>query len=236
MSDTIVQKKTISSQVADVLRKRILSGEYEAGTRLRQEHIASEIGVSRIPVREALHQLHSEGYVTLVSQKGAVVSAISLGEILEMFELRARVETWLLALAIPRMTEIDFAKAQDALEHFSREGRHSEYSHALNWKFHSALYEPSGRVMTIDLVAKIHQQIERYTRLMVSLAGSQEKASREHALLLALCRTGDVERAVALLDQHITDGGQFLVERITALRAKEPADVSPEPKRRRVAR
>src|SRR5690606_12145943 len=101
-----------------VLRSRILSGEYKAGFQLRQEAVAVDMGVSRIPIREALHQLHSEGFVTLVSHKGAVVTEIALGEIFELYELRARVETWLLSLAIPHMTEEDLRVAEEAAVRF----------------------------------------------------------------------------------------------------------------------
>ena len=59
----LVQKKTISAQVADAIRQKILIGEYEANAQLRQEHLATEFGVSRIPVREALHQLHSSSFM-----------------------------------------------------------------------------------------------------------------------------------------------------------------------------
>ncbi|WP_415768990.1 GntR family transcriptional regulator [Pseudomonas sp. LB3P38] len=223
--DMVVQKKTISTQVADLIRKRILSGEYKAGHQLRQEHIATDIGVSRIPVREALHQLHSEGFVTLVSHKGAIVSKISLEEILEMYELRARIETWLLALAIPQMTEADLQHAKECAELFGQEGQHSEYSHELNWAFHTALYAPSKRAATIEMVGRIHQQIERYTRMMVNLAGSQEKSHREHLILLDLCRERDTLRAVNLLDMHIIDGGKFLVKSLSELRDQEQSEL-----------
>ncbi len=221
MNTIVVEKKTISAQVANAIRARILSGEYKAGMQLRQEHIATEIGVSRIPVREALHQLHSEGFVTLVSHKGAVVSDISSEEILELYELRARVETWLLATAIPRMTEDDLEVAEVSAQRFADGGDDSMYSHELNWNFHGTLYAPSRRTQTIALLARIHQQIERYTRMMVSLTGSQKKSAREHSQLVELCRAKDTLRAVSLLDVHIMDAGKFLMERLAELREEK---------------
>ncbi len=214
----LVQRKTISSQVADAIRQKILSGVYPAGLQLRQEHVALEFGVSRIPVREALHQLHSEGFVTLVSHKGAVVSPVSLEEILELYELRARIETWLVALAIPRMTDTDFTEAERQAERFGAEGDDAEYSYELNWRFHAALYAASGRKTTIEMVHRIHHQIERYTRMMISLTGSQSKSNLEHWQLIELCRQKDVLRASNLLDIHILDGGRFLVDRLQQLR------------------
>ncbi len=214
----LVQKKTISAQVADAIRQRILSGEYEANLQLRQEHLASEFGVSRIPVREALHQLHSEGFVTLVSHKGAVVSSIELDEILELYELRARIETWLIALAIPKMKDTDLALARKRAKAHEEKGREGESSGQLNWDFHQALYAPSGRKATIDMVARIHQQLERYTRMMVSLTEIQAQSDRDHWQLIELCEAKDTLRAINLLEMHIITGGKYLVDRLNELR------------------
>lgn len=218
-----VQRKTISIQVADAIRQRILSGEYAANTQLKQEHIAAEFGVSRIPVREALHQLHSEGFVTLISHKGAVVSSVSLDEIMELYELRARIETWLLGLAIPRMTDADLATARHFAEKFTEKGIHSEYCYESNWAFHAALYAPSGRKTTIEFVHRLHQDIERYTRMVTSLDGVQPKADREHKQLLEYCQEKDTLRAINLLEMHIIHGGRFLVDHLKELRAEDGA-------------
>jgi DNA-binding GntR family transcriptional regulator len=218
MSEFNLKKRTISAQVADAIRTRILSGQYAAGAQLRQEHLAAEIGVSRIPVREALHQLRSEGFVTLVSHKGAIVSIISPEEILELYELRAQIEKWLLSLAIPFIKDADLETAAEGARQFGKLAEHSELSHALNWQFHSSLYKPSRRNLSIDSVFKIHQQLERYTRMMVNFAGSQTKSDKEHFQLLELCKQKDTLRAINLLDMHIMDGGRFLYEHLIELR------------------
>ena len=209
----MIQKKTMTTQVADALRHGILSGAYKAGEQLRQERIASDLGVSRIPVREALHQLHSEGFVTLVSHKGAVVAEVSLEEIIELYELRARIETWLLELAIPNMTGQHLAAIEAATDSYSRLAYQADQSFQSNWRVHGALYAASGRTTTIEIVGRLHQQIERYTRMMVTFAGVEESADREHKELLALCRSRQTEQAVKLLDTHIKSGSAFLIER-----------------------
>src|SRR6188474_1964165 len=88
MPQGLLDKTTISIQVAQELRRRILAGHYPQGVKLQQEQIAAELGVSRSPVREALGQLEAEGLVVLTPQKGAQVSPISRAEIAELFELR----------------------------------------------------------------------------------------------------------------------------------------------------
>ena len=225
----MIQKKTMATQVADEVKQAILSGVYRAGEQLRQERIAAEMGVSRIPVREALHQLHSEGFVTLVSHKAAVVSEVSLEEILELYELRARIETWLLALAVPAMTEAHFAKVQEAIDRYQALACRADQVLQANWGVYSALYEASGRRTTIDVVCRLHQQIERYTRVMVSLRESEARSHAEHQELLALCRERQADRAVRLLDAHIKGGSQFLIERLQALRDSAALPNEPVP-------
>ena len=87
-----ISRQTLATMTVDSLRESILRGRYPEGQPLRQDAIAEQLGVSRIPVREALRQLESEGLVTFSPHKGAVVSTLSVGEIEELFELRAIIE------------------------------------------------------------------------------------------------------------------------------------------------
>src|SRR6185437_16206705 len=87
-----IERFTLAGATLQAIRERILSGAYAEGDPLRQDAIAAELGVSRIPVREALRQLEAEGLVTFSPHRGAVVSTFSIGEIEELFELRAQIE------------------------------------------------------------------------------------------------------------------------------------------------
>lgn len=219
MTGIAIRKQTISAQVADAIRRKILSGQWPSGQALRQEHLAAELGVSRIPVREALHQLHSEGLVDLVSHKGAVVSSLPMDEILELHQLRAHVETWLLELAVPCMTPADIAEAGAAEADFAEAAAGGAYDHDLNWKFHSALYAPSRRPASIALMAKVHQRIERHTNLLVRVVDDRrDGAAVEHGQILGLCRAGDARAASKALQAHILKGGLALVARLKELR------------------
>src|SRR5262245_22689559 len=99
-----IRRQTLTSMTADAVRERILRGHYAEGHPLRQELIAAELGVSRIPVREALRQLEAEGLVTFNPHHGAVVSTLSLKQIQEVFELRAEIESDLIRRATPHLT------------------------------------------------------------------------------------------------------------------------------------
>lgn len=226
-----IQKKTVTAQVTDQLRQRIVSGHYSGGDQLRQEHLAQEFGVSRIPVREALHHLSSEGLVTLVSHKGAVVSTISIDEIRELYQLRTRIEPWLMGLAIANISKADIAAAQAGLDAMvAAEDLTDSDWFELNWVFHSALCIPARRPATMLLLQKIHQQIKRYTQLVVTFSRDQTASNREHALLLKLWKAHEVDKAIVLLERHISNTGNFLIEELSKLRhLSAPASPQAEP-------
>lgn len=205
MPPGLLDKTTISIQVAQELRRRILAGHYPQGIKLQQEQIAAELGVSRSPVREALGQLEAEGLVVLTPQKGAQVSPISRDEIAELFELRLLVEPHLLALAIPEMTEADLNKATSIISEMA-DIDVDGWGDA-NWRLHESLYAPAGRPAMLKLLRRTHETIGRYIRMQVMATNGRADAHREHKLILDACRKRDVGKAVDLLREHIEGAG-----------------------------
>jgi len=102
-------RTSLTEQITAELRRRILNDQLAERTTLRQERLATELGVSRIPLREAIRHLEAEGLVVSELHKGTVVSSLSPVELEELFGIRMQLETWLFKAAIPRMTEADFA-------------------------------------------------------------------------------------------------------------------------------
>src|SRR5438093_1254358 len=117
---TPIPRQSLTSAVVNVLREKILRGQIKAGEQLRQHAIAAELHVSRIPVREALRQLEAEGLVTIIDHRGAVVSGLSPEEILEMFEIRMVLESYLLRLSIPRLTDEDLKRSEQTLREYEQ--------------------------------------------------------------------------------------------------------------------
>src|SRR5437870_2762975 len=111
-----IPRKSLTSAVAEKLREKIVRGDIREGEQLRQDAIAQEFQVSRIPVREALRQLEAEGVITIVPHRGAVVSLLSCDEIEELFEMRAILEPEVLRVSIPNLTDSDFAQAANVLD------------------------------------------------------------------------------------------------------------------------
>jgi len=204
---------TMASAAADELRRRIMGGEFVEGFQLKQDALAAEFGISRIPLREALVQLESEGLVKILPHKGAIVSKLSSDELSELFELRALLEPTLLKLSIPKLTAQDFEELDQILAAFGKElqSRKTDNWGDLNTRFHEILLSKADRPKTYSIVTSLLQQTDRYTRLHLSLSkGNSGRAAEEHIELVRLCRTRDVRGAATLLKRHILQGGEEL--------------------------
>ncbi len=204
--------RTVAMAAAEALRRRILDGEFAGGFQLRQDALAALLQISRIPVREALMQLESEGLVRILPHRGAVVSDLSVADIDELFALRALLEPRLLRRSAARLTATDFAAMEQLLAEYSSAMRTDDPRRwgELNTSFHMLLYGRAGQPRSEAIVATLLQSADRYTRLQLRFTDGRQRAEREHAELLALCRRGAVGEAAALLTRHIRTVGSVL--------------------------
>lgn len=214
-----LKHRTISSAVGDELRRRILDGTFRSGVQLRQDALAEEFGVSRIPIREALMQLEAEGLVKILPHKGAIVSELSIDEIDELFELRVLLEPRLLMASAPHLTADDFLRLHAILDEFNAEikamhvGRWGE----LNTQFHMLMYRHAEKPRSLALVGNLLQECDRHTRIQLSLSGGTDRARQEHRELVKLCELQKIGEACDLLRTHIEHAGtslrDFLLQR-----------------------
>jgi DNA-binding GntR family transcriptional regulator len=232
MMETVAPKKsapiprqTLSAAVVERLTEKILSGELREGEQLKQDAIAAEFQISRIPVREALSHLAAEGLITIVANRGAVVSALSPDEIMQLFETRAVLECYMLRCAIVNMKEEDLQHAEDILRQYEQSlEKDSEVKTwgRWNWSFHSALYAPANRPVMLSFLNKLNVNCDRYTRLHLVFTRDLNRAGQAHRELLEVCKTKDPELAAAALWKHITDAGAYLKEFIKSRREQLP--------------
>jgi DNA-binding GntR family transcriptional regulator len=220
-----IPRQSLSAAVAERLREKILSGELREGQQLRQDAIAAEFQMSRIPVREALSHLAAEGLITIVANRGAVVSALSPDEIMQMFETRAVLECYMLRCAIPNTKEEDFMGAEDVLVQYEQSlEKDSEMKSwgQWNWSFHSALYAPANRPVMLAFLKTLNINCDRYTRLHLVFTRDLHRAGQAHRELLEACKTKNPEIAEKELWKHITEAGEYLKEFIKRHRQQHP--------------
>lgn len=205
-----VKRKSLAVQVADALRELILAGDYAQGEQLRQDDVAKKLGVSRIPVREAFQQLEAEGLVVNVPYKGTVVSRLSQKEIAEYFEIRMSLECDLLERAIDKMTPEVIARARKNIDRM--ESANPLKWGEINWQLHADLYSVADRPITLEMVKKIHDNLDRYVRIQLSLSQENRiRANAEHCRLVTLCEEGRKEEALQQLQDHITEACKDLI-------------------------
>lgn len=219
----MLPRRTLTDAAADALRERILAGRLVAGTPLRQEALAAELGVSRVPLREALHRLEAEGLVVLAPHRGAVVAELPVAAAAELFELRALVESDLARRAVPRLTRADDAalgRAARAFEAAAAGGDPLEWGGA-NRALHLALYAPAGRPETLEVVGRLHDRCDRLLRLQLALTDGLPRAVREHRAIVAAARARDARRVEQLVRAHILAAGRALVAALTDTLARE---------------
>jgi len=226
-----IARQTVASMTVDALRERILRGDYPDGEPLRQDAIADELGVSRIPVREALRQLEAEGLVSFSPHRGAIVSSLSLDEIDELFELRAEIECDLLRRAIPCMTKQQLDTALEVLDAFQTAYHAGDVGRwgSLNWHFHAALHAPANRNLTMGVLQKLHQHSDRYFRIHLVLSHGGARAIEEHRAIAAAVCQKDVKSACQLMQAHILGAGQSLHELLEAQRGAASTSAAAAP-------
>lgn len=213
----------MASAVADKLRDKIILGELQEGDQLRQDVIAAEFQVSRIPVREAFRELLAEGLIDINPNRGAVVSGLAPAEIEELFQIRALLECEVLRASIPRLSEADLAAAAAIQDRFRSElalaERVGDWGR-LNHQFHAALYVGANLPQFKALLRTVNNNGERFTRLQLFLTSGRPRAIEEHDRLLALCRAREVDAACELLNRHVRNAGHSLREMLEARRVK----------------
>jgi DNA-binding GntR family transcriptional regulator len=203
VNEPIVQSMT--SQLIVRFRERILAGTYAPGSALRQDTLASEFGTSKIPVREALVQLQSEGLIDIFPNRGFHVRPLAAGELDEIFSLRLQIEPKAVARGAKLATPADHAAARKALDQLNEALAAGEFSSSgqLNRRFHLLLIVPRLQPVAADILGRLHTLARRYVQAHLRPEGRVKRAMREHAALLRVWSMGKTKEARALIHSHI---------------------------------
>ena len=188
--------------IAGVLREAIYRGILPEGQPLHQAQLALRLGVSPIPLREALRLLETEGLVSFQGYRGALVTALSVEEARELYEMVAALETNLLRIAFPRIPRRVLEDAARVLDRMEGEPDCIRWRD-LNQMFHNLFYEPADRPLTLDMLARLRQKTDRNIRQ--HLASMREESQRQHRRILAAVEARDLPAALEALQNHLDD-------------------------------
>jgi DNA-binding GntR family transcriptional regulator len=194
--------RTTPDHIADALRVAIYDGQFKDGEELNQVELAAQFKVSRVPIREALRQLQAENLVRNIAHRRAVVVGLDIDEMLELIEIRAVLEGFLLGKAGPRLDAPALRRLHDLCDEADRI-RDYGYNWVLkNWEFHRTLYQPSGLKAAIAMVEQLNLRVERYVRRSGGMKRLREAAA-EHRRILKDVEKGNFAAASAHMEEHI---------------------------------
>ncbi|MPZ74635.1 MAG: FCD domain-containing protein [Nitriliruptorales bacterium] len=201
---------SVDGRIVTELRDAILAGDLVAGTRLNQADLATQLGVSRIPVRDALQRLAAEGLVEIRGRAGTFVSALSVADLQELYELREAVEPLAARLGLPNVGRAQFLRMEQLHRQLAEEQDPRAWMRA-NAAFHAQLHASAGRPRMIALVEHLRRLTDRYLHLHLSVIGGLERLQDEHAQILDAARRRDPAAVAECTHVHLATSHEFVL-------------------------
>lgn len=198
-------------QAYNFIRAKILSGGYQAGAWLKTDTIAQQLSISRMPVRDALRQLDSEGLVTIRLNRGATVTNLTLQSIFEIFEMRAVLEGLAASIAAEMATESDILELELRIKQMEL-----AKSDRLRWlERHDAVHELlcsiSGRRELVDQINNLRMRVRPYLLMYSSSHGDPELPGFEHWRFLEPLREGNSAEAERIVRGHVLANARTII-------------------------
>ena len=187
------------------LREDILTGRLGPGQWVRQDAIAREMQISKIPIREALRRLEADGYVTFEPNRGARVTNLSVEELQELYVERAALEAFAAHLAVPLMVDADVKALKKSLllqERLQKQGNIQSLSTTTR-EFHFIIYRRTGRERLCSKIGRLWDNCGRYQRAYLHLPDGVFRTIDGHAAMVDACQNHDARALEAAVRDHI---------------------------------
>jgi DNA-binding GntR family transcriptional regulator len=221
MTVDLIQRKnplplTIKNHVLTAIREQILTGRLPLGSRIDQQAIAEELGVSVIPVRESLRQLEGEGLVQIVAYRGAFVARPSLADVEGIYLIREVLEELAVKLAVGSVSRESLRE----LRRLMAEGEQAvavgdiDELLSLNKSFHFVIYTHSRQPLLVDTITGFWDRIRLYRQMYIYQPESTETSLREHEQIYRLIESGDADAAGLAMRRHLERAGEKIIAMI----------------------
>lgn len=201
----IADKASLRERVFQRIRQSILDGKYKQGDTLRESAIASELNVSRTPVREAIRQLELEGLVRSIPNKETVVCGITEEDVQDIFMVRSKLEGVAGRLAAERITEEELQKMQEILElteFYANKGDVSRIE-ALDHTFHDIIYNATKSKIIKHVLSGFHAYIQETRKKSIAMPGRVQYLLEEHTAIYEAIKNRDGDKAEELINAHL---------------------------------
>jgi DNA-binding GntR family transcriptional regulator len=208
--------KSVSNTVVEYLKSQIVTGKLEANKKLNENNLASSLGISRPPIREAFRMLESEHLVVTIPRKGVYVSDLSIEDLKALCEVREMIECYTIDLLknknIRDLPEVDLALAEGSRLSLPSVENLNEmvHYHKVFADFHIKLVESAGNGRLLQIYKSISTNLTRYQIIYLFIPGAAPHSVDEHHQVLDLIKMGSYEKAKEVMRQHINYAFELL--------------------------
>lgn len=225
MSEEFKRPPTAQEAVLAELRRFIATGRLRPGQQIVQDALAVQLGVSRVPLREALKILEGEGQVTYLAHRGYFVTKLSLSDLLEVYRIREILEAEAVSAAVPQMTAEDIDRLEEAEHDVQAAALIADViaMTAANRRFHFALIEACAMPRLVWLIRLLWDATEVYRSVYYNEEHHRELVEAEHRAVVAAVRAGDAATALLVLADHRQHAVDALRPVLEKADAGEPA-------------
>ena len=223
----IERHQTLREKILETIREAILKGDLKPGEKVAEPELAERFGISRTPIREAFRQLESEGYLTVIPRKGAVVAALSEQDVQEYYAVKSILEGYAAELAAQNLSDKELAKLESInkrLKKLADEGDVKSF-YKTHHEFHDTFLKAANNSKLYDLIIQLGMKFSRLRMASLSVEGRMTISVSEHDKLLDAFRNHDGKTAENLVKKTAEIGGKVLLESM-AYSQGEPASQS----------
>jgi DNA-binding GntR family transcriptional regulator len=214
LQNEVTDKYSLRGRVFVKIREDILNGRYRHNEAIKETQISKELDVSRTPVREALRQLELEGLVTIIPNKGAVVTGITSKDIYDIYEIRSLIEGLSARWATKNITDEQIEDLEEIvyLSKFHLQKGHIEQLYELDNKFHEVLYNGCNSKILRHVLSDFHHYVQRVRKQSLSSNERAKKCVDEHNAILEAIKQGDYEKVETLTNKHVKNTVKNVVD------------------------
>ena len=215
MKKNIEKHLTLREKILETIRDAIIAGTLKPGEKVAEPELAERFGISRTPIREAFRQLESEGFLTVVPRKGAIVASLSAKDVSDFYEVKEILEGYAARRAAGKMGKEAIARMERLNAEMSQAAaaRDPRRINDLHNEFHEVFLDACGNERLAQIVRGLVLQFRRF-RLHLSMPGRIEGILRQHQEIIEAFRNGDAELAETLVRKNAGHGRELLLKEL----------------------
>ncbi len=211
-----LKKENLGNQVFEQIKQMIVRGEIPAGKRIIESELAESMGISRTPVREAVHKLGAEGFLKPLPKGGYVVRGLGISDIEETFEIRSILESFAAFLAANRHRHEEILPLEEKIEEFQRSLDNNDLKELarLNTEFHELLYALSRSQRLIKMIYNLRDEIYFLRKIILNSIDMARLSNKDHREIINAIKKRQAKKAEMLVRDHILRGKEFVINEI----------------------